>query len=409
MRKIAEIRKDLAAKVAEVKAMDANAEGMVKAQEELQALMKELDGAQIVEAAEQKAAEQKFNNIQEQRGQFSLVKFVRELASGKGLTGVEAEVAEMGAEEYRRLGLSQSGAVIPSCALRASTGNNYTTAAEGGNLIEQMAAKYVDTLKEKLVVAGLGATVLTDLVGSLPVITSQQIQAGWGVEGAVAGVTKASYAKVAMTPHRNFVRTAVSKDLLRQTSADVEADLLNKMTEAHANLVEKAAICGTGADGQPTGILNNNAVPVVAMGTNGGAATFDKVVELETVVNSNNGNKGSLAYLGNAKVNGALKTKEKANGTARYILEGGSVNGYKFDWSNLVPSNLTKGTASEKCSALIFGNFNDLYIGQWGGIDIVIDPYTAAATGDVVMTLNAWNDALVAEPKSFAVIKDIIA
>ena len=72
-----------------------------------------------------------------------------------------------------------------------------------------------------------------------------------------------------------------------------------------------------------------------------------------------------------------------------------------------MPTNLTKGTAATKCSALILGNFQDLYIGQWGGIDIVVDPYTGARTGEVYTTLNAWNDVKVVEPKSFAAIVDI--
>ena len=74
-----------------------------------------------------------------------------------------------------------------------------------------------------------------------------------------------------------------------------------------------------------------------------------------------------------------------------------------------MPANLTKGTASGKCSAMIFGNFADLYIGQWGGPDIVVDRTSTATAikGEIGLVINAWNDCLVAEPKSFAVIKDI--
>ena len=146
------------------------------------------------------------------------------------------------------------------------------------------------------------------------------------------------------------------------------------------------------------------------MGTNGGAITWKSIVALETKVNSENANRGKLAYLSNAKVNGALKVTEMATGTARFLLSNEApnvLNGYPFAWSNLVPSGLTKGTAADKCSALIFGNFQDLYIGQWGGIDIVVDPYTGARTGEVYITLNAWNDVKVVEPKSFAAITDI--
>lgn len=412
MRTIAEIRKDLNAKVAEVKGIDAsNAEATQKGLSELDALVKELEAANQVEAAEQRAAEQKLDLLQKKAGRsFSLVKFVRELSEGRGLTGLEAEVAEMGAEEYRRMGLTANGAVVPSAFIRAAQGQNAGTAVDGGNLVETMAARYVDALKEKLVVAQLGATVLTDLLGEVPVITSAAISADWGAEAAVANTKKANYAKAVMKPHRNSVNVVVTKDLLRQTSFDVENDLINKITEAHAVLLESAAIAGKGTGNEPKGILSTVGIGDVAMGTNGAAISWKKVVELETKVNSVNANRGRMAYLTNAKVFGALKTTEKATGSGRFIMEdaaAGRCNGYVTEFSNLVPSNLTKGSGSN-LSAMIFGNFQDLYIGQWGGLDIVVDPYTSKKTAEIEICLNAWNDVLVAEPKSFAAIKDIV-
>lgn len=412
MRTIAEIRKDLNAKVAEVKGIDAsNAEATQKGVSELDALVKELDAANQLEAAEQRAAEQKLDLLQKKAGRsFSLVKFVRELSEGRGLTGLEAEVAEMGAEEYRRMGLTANGAVVPSAFIRAAQGQNAGTAVDGGNLVETMAARYVDALKEKLVVAQLGATVLTDLLGEVPVITSAAISADWGAEAAVANTKKANYAKAVMKPHRNSVNVVVTKDLLRQTSFDVEQDLINKITEAHAVLLESAAIAGKGTGNEPKGILSTVGIGDVAMGTNGAAISWKKVVELETKVNSVNANRGRMAYLTNAKVFGALKTTEKATGSGRFIMEdaaAGRCNGYVTEFSNLVPSNLTKGSGSN-LSAMIFGNFQDLYIGQWGGLDIVVDPYTSKKTAEIEICLNAWNDVLVAEPKSFAAIKDIV-
>ena len=148
------------------------------------------------------------------------------------------------------------------------------------------------------------------------------------------------------------------------------------------------------------------------MGTNGAAITWDKVVELESLVASLNGLKGSLGYLTNAKVIGALKTTTCGSNTSRFILDAlvaNTVNGYKIAMTNLVPSNLTKGTAASKCSAMIFGNWNDLYIGSWGGLDLIVDPYTGKRKGEIEICVNAYNDALVAEPKSFAAITDILA
>jgi len=419
MRKIAEIRQDLSAKVNEAKTIDrTNVEAMEALERSLKELSAELSLAIEAEAAEQRTAAQKLNEAEKKAGKpFSFAKFIREIGEGH-LSGVEAEAAQLGAEEYRRLGLTQVGHVIPSCVLRSAAGQNYGTNADGGYLVETMAPKYVEVLKAHLAVAQMGATVLTDLVGTLPVISSAQIAAGWGAEAAQASVTKAAFARATMTPHRNYVRCAVTKDLLKQTSLDVDQYLLDLMVQAHANAIENAVFNGSGSSGQPTGILTlapvdgSGTIVPIAMGANGAAISYAKVVEMESAINANDANRGNLGYITNAKVIGACKSTEKASGAGRFIIEEGQerrLNGYPCGMSSFVPSNLTKGSASGICSALVFGNWADLYIGEWGGLDIVVDPYTLASSAEVVLTLNAWNDVLVAEPKSFAVIRDIKA
>ena len=409
MRKIADIRKDLKAQVEAVRAMDATADKAAydAAVQKAVDLTTELDSATKIEAAQQRLAEKQFAQLeQDAQRSFSIVKFLREASEGK-LTGLEADVAEMGAKEYERLGLTKKGFVLPSAALRASAGQNYTTNADGGYAKSEMAPRYIDGLKERMAVVKLGATVLSDLVGSLPLVGAGSMTAQWLAEGASASVSKSTFARVTMTPHRNAIIGAFSKDLLRQTSIDVEQIVWNKIQQAHAELLESAAIAGTGSSNQPTGILSTSGIGSVAIGTNGGPITWAKVVELETKVNAANGNRGKLAYLTNAKVIGDLKTIERASNTARFLLEGDRLNGYPIEWTNLVPSNLTKGTSSSKCSAMVFGNFEDLYIGHWGGIDVVVDPFTLAENGDVRIVLNSWDDCVVAEPKSFAAVVDL--
>jgi len=411
MRKIAEIRQDLSGKIAEVKGIQntaENADALQKGVEEMRALMNELNIANETEAAEQRLAESHFEKEAKKGHAFSFVKFVREAAEGN-LTGIERDALAAGKDEYNRLGLSSRGFVIPSALLRASAGQNYTTAADGGNMIEQMAPRYIDALRNKLVIAQLGATVLTDLVGTLPVVKVGDVTAGFLAEGAQGSISKATVAKATMTPHRAFVAMAFSRDLTRQTSVDVERMLIEKISFAHAQLIDNAAINGTGSNSQPTGILNNaNVGSVAGSGANGTALNWANLVKLETTVNAANGNRGKLAYLTNAKVVGAMKTTERATNTARFLIENGVANGYPVEMSNLVPSNLTKGTGTG-LSAAIFGNWEDLFVGQWGGLDIVVDPYSLAEYGDIRLVLNAYNDVLVAEPASFAAIKDIIA
>ena len=156
MRKIAEIRRDLAAKAEEVRGIQnspENAEALKKGIEELKALMRELEQAEAVEAAAQQAADRELDRRQKVAGRpFSLVRYIAGIVAGN-LEGIEREVEEMGAREYERLGLVRQGHVIPSAYLRAASGQNYTTDADGGNLTEEGERRYLDILKDKLVVA----------------------------------------------------------------------------------------------------------------------------------------------------------------------------------------------------------------------------------------------------------------
>ena len=410
MRKIAEIRKDLSAKVEATKAMDRKADEAAfrAAMDEINALREELNDAIALEAAEQAAAARQLNVMEEaHKRRFSITKFIREAAEGK-MTGLEAEVAEMGAKEYDRIGLSRKGFVIPMAALRASAGQNATTNADGGYMKEEQVPGYLEGLKNRLVITKLGAHVLNDLVGTVPFVSAGAISSQWVTEGTTATVSKSTISRVSLTPHRNATVAAFSKDLLRQTSLDVDAIVMGLILDSHAALIEEAAIKGTGSSGQPTGILSTTGIGDVAIGAQGGAITWAKIVALETKINSENANRGKLGYLTNSKVVGELKTIERASNTARFLLDQpyDRLNGYPIDWTNLVPSNLTKGNTTT-CSAMIFGNFDDLYVGHWGGIDIVVDPYTLAANADIRVVLNSWDDVVVVNPKSFAAIKDI--
>ena len=117
---------------------------------------------------------------------------------------------------------------------------------------------------------------------------------------------------------------------------------------------------------------------------------------------------GSLAYLTNPKVRGLLKTTLKANGVPGFIWENNELNGYPARVSNLVPSDLTKGTAASKCSAIMFGDWSQLWILQWGGLDLIVDPYTLADQGAYRVVLNAYHDIHVRRPEAFAAIKDAL-
>jgi HK97 family phage major capsid protein len=170
------------------------------------------------------------------------------------------------------------------------------------------------------------------------------------------------------------------------------------------------AIKGGGSN-EPTGILGTSGIGSVAVGTNGGAITWPLVIDLIAEVDVDNALTGSLAFLTNSKVvKSARKIPKVASTDSVMIMETASTMAdYQLANTNLVPSNLTKGTSSGVCSALIFGNFADLILGYWSELDVLVNPYesTAYSKGNIQIRAMLTADIDVRHAESFAAIQDL--
>jgi hypothetical protein len=115
-------------------------------------------------------------------------------------------------------------------------------------------------------------------------------------------------------------------------------------------------------------------------------------------------------------VRSKLKQTEKASSTAVYIWGDGqpgepgfgALNGYRAGVSNQVPSNLTKGTSSGVCSAILFGNWADLIVGEWGVMDVNVDTATGSKAGTTRIVVLQDVDVAVRRAESFSAMKDAL-
>lgn len=345
----------------------------------------------------------------EMRDNFNVIDFVNQVKSGR-LEGRNAELHQEAVKEARENNVTVEHFGIPSLVLGEVRDMNAGTDTAGGYAIAEDKRGIITYLTDAMVTRGLGADYMTGLVGDLSFPREDNnIDATWKAENATADELSPTLDEVTLSPKRLTAYVDLSNQLLRQTSPSIQSRVEARLGNALGRGIDKAAIQGTGASNQPTGILNTSGIGDVAMGTNGAALTWAKVVELLREVDVDNALIGQLGYLTNPLVHAAMQTIEKASGTAQFILNEatGSVNGYSSAYSNHVPSNLTKGSGTD-LSAMLFGNWNDLMIGQWGGLDVMVNPYTKAKEGMTELIAAAYVDVAVARPKSFAAIKDIV-
>lgn len=358
-------------------------------------------------ASSQRSTEKEKTEVKER---FSITSFLREARDGN-LTGINAEMHQEAVKEARSLGTSIQNHGLPSMIVGNEQRDSVAgTDTAGGHAIAKEKMSIIQYLEDNLAVRGMGADYMTGLVGDVSFPREDNsLTATWKAENASADELSPTLEEITLSPNRLTGFVNVSNQLIAQTSPSIDQRIIARLGGALARGIDKAAIQGTGSSNQPTGVLNTAGIGSVAIDTNGGAITWAKVVELIREVEVDNALIGSLGFLTNPLVRAAMQTIEKASGTAQFLLNNANDNlaGYNLGVSNHVPSDLTKGSSSGVCSALLFGNFNDLMIGQWGGLDIMVDPYTESKSAKSVIIANAYVDVAVAHPQSFAAIKDI--
>lgn len=345
---------------------------------------------------------------------FSFRKLILAGLGQSKLDGIELEMHQEAVKEATAENRIIRGLGVPYLLLsnmvmkRASTGQNVTTAAEGGYLVQEEPLLYYAALRDKLLLPGMGAKFLTGLIGDLPLIEGGSFTASWLAEADESTATKATFDEFLMQPKRLQATGALSLQLLKQTSIDVERMIEDNIIAAHALGLQTAAINGSGSAPEPRGILNKTGIGTVVGGANGAVPTFKNMVDLETEIAIDNAEGSSMAYLTNAKVRGILKQTEKTATNGLYIWDLNGVNGYPAFVTNAVPSNLSKGNQASVLSAAIFGDWSKLHIGQWGNIDIIVDPYSLKKKAEVEVTVISYGDIGILQPEAFAAMKDII-
>ncbi|MES2706084.1 MAG: phage major capsid protein [Verrucomicrobiota bacterium] len=351
---------------------------------------------------------------------FSIVKMMLAKVTGdfSRLTPAERYVHDMAVSEAQGRGIDIQGLGIPAAAMKHMRFRNDMSAtggssgSEGGKLVRTEYRGIILPLVDQAVLVGMGATVLGDLQGNLemPVITtlsnSSAEPATKSETGSADELTATTTVKT-MSPRRLPAVVDVTTQLLRQSSTDVEGFILGDLRRQFSVVVDRQGLAGSGSGQNPTGLLTTAGTGSVAIGTNGGAPTWGKVVALETSVDVANAAMGRLGYLTSKNGKGVLKTTQRVSGQSAMLWENNEINGYHADATNLIPSNLTKGDLTT-ATALIFGNWADFILGFWGGVDIKgVQDRAQAITGLYSLVMEGFYDILVRRAASFALCKDM--
>ncbi len=305
-------------------------------------------------------------------------------------------------------------------ALAMGRSSPIATSGSGGALVGQefLIGSLIDALRAASRVIGLGATVIGGMKGNvaIPRMNTTSTLEWIAPEGSDIPESEGTFSQVNMVPKTAASYAMITRGLLAAASMDVEFALRRDFARTFAAGIDLAAIAGTGANGQPTGLLNSAGIQSVAIGANGGPLTYDAMVALETSLANANADQHDPAYLTNSKQVAAMRNLVDGNGRPLWnyypdpdqqpAKAPGHFNGYRTARSNNAPGNLTKGTGTN-LSAVIFANWSDLIIADWGVLEIAVNPNGPGfASGGVEIRAMQSVDVAVARPLSFVAITD---
>jgi len=323
---------------------------------------------------------------------FSFLRAINYLSNPTDRSAREAAAFEIEASEAAaaKLGRQSRGITIPQDVLRRDL--NVGTASAGGNLVATQldAGSFIDLLRNASALDQAGATVLTGLTGNVAIPRqSGAATAYWVAESGSPTESQQTVDQVSLVPRTVAAYTDFSRRLMIQSSIDVENMVRSDLATVIALKIDYAGLYGTGASSEPLGLKNTTGIGTEDFAAD--APTFAEVVALESDVATANALLGSPVYLMNAAMRGSLKTTKKDAGSGIFIMENGEVNGYRGVLSNQVATG-----------DLWFGNFADLIIGYFSGLDLMVDPYTHSTSGTVRVVAMQDCDIAIRHPESFS-------
>ena len=346
-----------------------------------------------------------------------LINYMMEPTSSKhaNAAGFELEVTRAAADlQSRTLNKSARGFLIPwevlgSNRAAESPGQAAGIFADGGALVgsNRIDGQFIDLIRNRSAFLNSGLTMLTGLEGNVEIPKKLGSSSYYFVgENVDVTTSKLTFGLVNMIPRTIGCRVPISRRMMIQANPDIENLARLDMAESVAIGMDSTIGYGTGSNGQPLGIINTAGIGSVTLGGGAskvfpailGGGTHDcgdwaDYVDLETALAANNLDAGSMRYIMNSSVKGALKqTLRAAAAGADFIMTAANeVNGYLVVVSNQMQTN-----------DVLFGNFQDCVVGMWSGLDLLIDPLTQSASGQVILTVHQDFDVAVRRPQSFA-------
>ena len=302
--------------------------------------------------------------------EFSITRAIRACADNNWRdAGLEGEASR---EIAKRLGTVQDPKKFYVPADIQKRDLTVATAANGGYLVATQNQSFIDLLRNRSVAYKMGVTNLSGLQGSvtIPKLTAAASTFWLSTEATAITESQQTLGQLALSPKTVGAYTEISRQLLLQSSPSADSLVQSDLAQIVALAVDSAVLSGSGASGQPQGIIGSAGVGSVT----GTSIAYAGIVEFQTDTASGNALFDSSGYVTTPAVAGLLKQRVKFTSTASPIWEGklleGTVDGYRAMASLQVPT-----------ANILFGDFSKVVLAEWGVLEVEVNPYANFQSG----------------------------
>jgi HK97 family phage major capsid protein len=347
---------------------------------------------------------------------YSFAKQIQGLASKKDRfshEGIEAEMYQEAVKEAKEAGVSISGNIaIPSKFIQfGKTKAALNVGTEGTDVVATDLMGLIPVLNPNPVVSQLGITIMTGLRGNVQWPRhSTDVSFSWETETSNVDESVPAYDNISISPKRTGMYVDVTSQMMLQSSFVLEQHLRNIITRRYELTVDDAVLSANGSGNKPYGIMYYSGVNTLSLGSgSNNNMTYAALVSMIRDAKANNARNGNAGFVTNAYGEYALsQTPKQTSGVeGNFVYDfSGRLVGRPLFVTEVIPSNLSEGGQSDLCGIIYGNNWQGAILGNWGGLDILFDPYTQALAGTKRFVVNAFMDVEIEQPKEFTVCLD---
>ena len=327
--------------------------------------------------------------------EYSVTRLILAAANGSLAHTFEGECSADIAKRMNMIANPHGGFVPLDIQMRDMT----SAGASGSNyLVGTQPLTFIDMVRNRSIVSRLGATQIDGLTGNatIPRISADSTAYWLASESVPLTESQPTIGQISLSPKHAGAYTEVSR-LMSMQAAGIDSLLMATLAGAVGTAIDVAAIAGTGASGQPIGIINTSGVGTFS----GTSLAWAGLIESQSdVLSGSDVDPAQCGYATTAVVASTLMARQRFTGVDSPLWQNTYGDGVMAGCRAIASGNVPAST-------MVFGHWPSLIIANWGLLQLEANPYANFPAGIIGVRAMAAVDIAVRRPADFTVATSI--